>query len=70
MKKNLFSRSCNLYPKFGATSIIFIYSSILLLVSCNSLSKSDNEPIINGYQGGEVKIDSQIWMNQNLNVNV
>lgn len=43
--------------------------SIFLINSCSS-STDYKEPSINNYQGGEVKIDSQIWMNQNLNVNV
>ncbi len=47
-------------------SLILILS-VLYLTSCNS--KNENEVLVNTYNGGEVKIDSQIWMNQNLNVN-
>ena len=46
---------------------LFLILSMLYLTSCNS--KNENEVLVNSYNGGEVKIDSQIWMNQNLNVN-
>ena len=42
----------------------------LVFNSCSSENKIEKEPIIKDYVGGEVKIDSQIWMTQNLNVNV
>jgi uncharacterized protein (TIGR02145 family) len=47
----------------------FVFWSLTLvsIVSCNS--KNEKEAVINTYNGGEIKIDSQIWMNQNLNVN-
>jgi uncharacterized protein (TIGR02145 family) len=46
---------------------LILILSVLYLTSCNS--KNENEVLVNTYNGGEVKIDSQIWMNQNLNVN-